>query len=367
MNEESSVLWPIDPHTEAKHVILRKYLDAWLPIISCHNQKIVYIDGFAGAGEYSDEQEGSPILAIKAVREHILPLKAEIRMLFIEKLEDRCNFLQRKIAEMDIPEKIKTEVVCGEFADVISSILQKGKQKGLNLAPSFIFIDPFGFSGIPLVIIKEIMQNPKCEVLITFMYEEISRFLSLQTNEKHLTATLGTEEWKNVPQSNPTERLEFLHALYRRQLESAKGANIKYVRSFKMKNRFNKADYFLFFGTNNLLGLEKMKEAMWKVDKSGQFEFSDATYKPFQGVLFEKKPNYSQLKNIILKKYIGKNISSKAIGDFIVMETPFLRSHYKTSILRPMEYSNPPKIEISGKRIRKGVYPDDCIIKFITR
>lgn len=366
MGEKLSVLWPIEPHTEAKHVILRKYLDAWLPIISRYNEKIVYVDGFAGPGEYSDGQEGSPILAIKAVKEHILPLRAKIQMLFIEKLKDRCDFLKRKIETMEIPKNIKHEVVCGEFNDVISSILKEGKENRLHLAPSFVFIDPFGFGGIPLQTIKEIMKNPKCEVLITFMYEEINRFLSVGVSEKHLTATFGTEEWSNTPQDNPMTRLVFLHSLYKKQLESLGGANIRYVKSFKMKNKFNKADYFLFFGTNNLVGLEKMKEAMWKADKLGQFEFSDATYFPFQGVLFEKKPNYLQLKKTILEKYGGESISSKKLGNFIVEETSFLRSHYKTSILRKMEYSNPPEIEVS-RRKKKGTYPDESIIKLIIK
>lgn len=365
MNNDDSILWPLDPHSEAKHVILRKYLDAWLPILSRYNNKIVYIDGFAGPGEYSDGQDGSPIIAIKSVLEHKLPLRAGIHMLFIEKIKDRCDFLESKISKIKITKNIDTRVVCSEFREVISSILQDGKEKGLSLAPSFIFIDPFGFSGIPLNLIKEIMKNPKCEVLITFMYEEISRFLSLQTNEKHLTETFGVEEWKNVPPGNPKERLEFLHNLYKKQLKSVGGANIKFVSSFKMKNKFNKADYFLFFGTNNLAGLEKMKEAMWRIDKSGCFEFSDATYNPFQGILFESKPNYSKLKEIILEKYKGKEVSSKELGDFIVAETSFLRSHYKTSILRPMENSKSPSIKILRNRKIKGTYPDEAIIKFL--
>ena len=112
-------------------------------------------------------------------------------------------------------------------------------------------------------------------------------------------------------------------------------------------------------------GLEKMKEAMWGTDKSGNFQFSDATYKPFQGVLFEDKPNFSQLKKIILEKYKGKSVSSKDLGNFIVVETSFLRSHYKTAILKPMEELIPPEIEIIEGRKRKGTYPDNCIIKFL--
>jgi three-Cys-motif partner protein len=48
----NKVVWPLDPHTHAKHVILRSYLGAWFPILNKYNGRIVYIDGFAGPGEY---------------------------------------------------------------------------------------------------------------------------------------------------------------------------------------------------------------------------------------------------------------------------------------------------------------------------
>jgi len=364
MSEITSTIWPLDPHTEAKHAILRKYLNAWLPIISRFNERIIYVDGFAGPGEYSGGQDGSPIIAIKAILDHKFKINAKIKMLFIEKEEDRCNFLKEKINKIKIPANLNIEIICDEFRNVIEPILKGIEENKKVLAPSFVFIDPFGFSGIPLDLIKRVMQNPSCEVLINFMYEDISRFLSLEGNETHLTETFGTDEWKGAPNDNPHKRLEFLHGLYKRQLESSGGVNIKFVRSFKMKNKFNKADYFLFFGTNRIEGLEKMKEAMWRVDKSGSFEFSDATYQPFQGVLFEDKPRYSELRKIILGKFKGQAVSSKQLGDFIVTETSFLRSHYKTSILRPMEEANPPQIEVTNRKRRK-TYPDECIIKFL--
>ena len=77
--------------------------------------------------------------------------------------------------------------------------------------------------------------------------------------------------------------MKFLHDLYQRQLLQAAGAD--FVRSFAMRNERNTMDYFLFFATNNELGLEKMKEAMWRLDESGTYTFSDAT-DPNQSVLF---------------------------------------------------------------------------------
>lgn len=57
-------LWPLDPLTGAKHALWKLYLDRWFPIMGKHHQRINYIDGFAGPGEYVGGEKGSPILAI---------------------------------------------------------------------------------------------------------------------------------------------------------------------------------------------------------------------------------------------------------------------------------------------------------------
>jgi hypothetical protein len=37
------------------------------------------------------------------------------------------------------------------------------------LPPTFAFIDPFGWTGVPFQLIKEILANKSCEVLFNFM------------------------------------------------------------------------------------------------------------------------------------------------------------------------------------------------------
>src|SRR5438067_10017963 len=78
-------IWPIEPHTSAKHQILRKYLDAWLPILGAYNKRIVYVDGFAGPGRYTGGEPGSPIVALEAALTHQAKLPGELVFLFIEK------------------------------------------------------------------------------------------------------------------------------------------------------------------------------------------------------------------------------------------------------------------------------------------
>lgn len=55
------VIWELKPHTKAKHDILRRYLQAWFAIMGQTYPRIVYIDGFAGPGEYDRGEEGSLI------------------------------------------------------------------------------------------------------------------------------------------------------------------------------------------------------------------------------------------------------------------------------------------------------------------
>jgi hypothetical protein len=51
-------VWKLDRHSEAKHYLLRRYLQAWLPIMSSWQRRLVLIDGFAGPSVYEDGQAG---------------------------------------------------------------------------------------------------------------------------------------------------------------------------------------------------------------------------------------------------------------------------------------------------------------------
>ena len=89
MADRLPTIWPIDPHTQAKYIILKRYLDAWLPIMTRYHGRVLYIDGFAGPGKYQGGEEGSPIIALKSALNHRAELKAEILFLFVESDKER--------------------------------------------------------------------------------------------------------------------------------------------------------------------------------------------------------------------------------------------------------------------------------------
>ena len=64
MSGRTGVTWRIELYTQAKHEILIYYLRAWFPILATTQRRLVYVDGFAGPGEYDEEEDGSPKLWI---------------------------------------------------------------------------------------------------------------------------------------------------------------------------------------------------------------------------------------------------------------------------------------------------------------
>ena len=85
--------WPLEPHTLGKHLVLENYLQAWLPIMTKWNERVLFIDAFAGPGEYERGERGSPVIALQALIEHraLKQMRNEIVFLFIEKIKARSR------------------------------------------------------------------------------------------------------------------------------------------------------------------------------------------------------------------------------------------------------------------------------------
>ena len=358
-----TTVWDLDPHTRAKHEILRRYLQAWTPILTQGGfPEILYVDGFAGPGRYSRGEDGSPVIALRAALEHRSRIKATLRFLFIEEKEERARVLREIVDDIPVPPNFQIEVRGEEsFEEAFGPFLTSYRTRGTRPPPIFAFIDPFGWAGVPFSMVEEVMRYRSCEVLVNFMYEEINRFIGHPDQETNFDTFFGTPDWrKEMGLRNPRERRQFFHDLYLRQLRETAGA--QYVRSFEMRNERDAVDYYLFYATNSIRGLAKMKEAMWKIDESGEFTFSDAT-DPNQTVLFESRPRYDLLQRQILTRFVGHEVTVGKIETFVLAETAFRAADYKVRVLKPLELANPPLVEAveppAGRR--RGTYRDKSL------
>ena len=228
-------------------------------------------------------------------------------------------------------------------------------------APAFALVDPFGWTGIPMSIFGELLRRPSTEILVNFMFEEINRFLFHPDQVENFDALFACADWQRGSIMSGLTRKQFVHDLYRDQLRRAAGA--RYVRSFEMRNERDVCDYFLYFASNNRLGLEKMKEAMWKVDPAGGFTFSDATNLD-QTVLFQAEPDRHALRRLIANRFSGRRATVNQVDNFVVEDTPFHAGHYR-KVLAAMEKNDEltPINPLPGRR--RGTYAKpELILEF---
>lgn len=262
------------------------------------------------------------------------------------------------IETLSIPKNFKTHVENAEFHLVLNNILEEFKKDGKILAPTFAFIDPFGFSGIPFNIVSKLLEIPKVEVFITFMVDSINRFIETSVASKHIEEMFGSAEAAEIIKSS-NNREKDLKELYQRKLKE----KAKYVRYFKMLNNDDRPIYYLFFASNSEKGHLKMKESMWRVDKQGGFKFSDGTDQD-QMLLFDNENFGEYVWSLIKRKFVSGKIEVASIKKFIENETAYLEKHagHALNYAEIKSLIVVDELKKDGKKRRAKTFPDEVII-----
>lgn len=367
----NSTSWPLPEHTKAKHQLLRCYLNAWFPILarSQRNGSVVFIDGFAGPGYYSGGDLGSPLIALDTLVSHNYfdnLSSTEFVFFFVE--SDKRRFESLKLAIDSYwqkrvggqPANIRIECINGEFAAVASQIADVAKGR---TAPTLAFIDPFGWSGVPMDVIRDLLALDRCEVIFNFMYEHVNRFVNDQRPNiaLHFTDLFATtnEEHREAAELSGGPRKKFLRDLYARQLKDVCG--FTFVRHFEMVDPTRKRTvYYLMYGTRHTKGLEVMKDAMWEVDPVGGARFSG--FAGDQPMLFEPEANLQPLREALLGEFRSKTVSIEKLEQFVIERTDYRATQYK-GVLQELEKDG--LIRCVSARSKRLTYPNGTQLEFL--
>ncbi len=361
MTTPNETLWEIEPHTAAKHEILRRYLGAWFGILGQSIPHILYIDGFCGPGRYKGGEDGSPLIALKVALSLRSKLaKTKVSFLFVDERPDRIAHLESEVRTLDIPSNYRVHPIVSNFDRKLTNLLDDAECKGARLVPTFAFIDPFGFKGAPFSLVQRLLQNPRTEVFINVMMDSSNRFLEHPNPEirQQIIDLFGTPEVMQVAQS--AKRTVELRQLYLRQLQQ----HAHFVRYFEMCNEHDKTIYYLFFASNHPLGHSKIKEAFWKVDNQSGYKFSDHTNSQ-QPILFALDPSQN-LADVLQEKYAGQTQSAETVIHFVENETAFTASHTKKALdwLEQEEQLVVDAIKSDHTKRRKGTFSNGVIVHF---
>lgn len=369
-------IWPLDQHTRAKHELLRRYLGAWFPILTYagYHGRVMFLDGFAGPGIYSNGEPGSPIIALNTLVNHRVfgeLGRTEFVFMFVESDPARCESLRAEIERFwerqgGQPRNVKVHVIDSTFADVAGELLDQMHEQKKTLAPTFAFIDPFGWKGVPLALIADLLSYDRCEVLFNFMYDSVNRWVTDERAgvARHFAQLFGTDEEEHQRAAGLVgeERRHFLRDLYIQQLHTVGG--FPYVRAFELMDiERGRTAYYLVYGTRHHRGLAVMKDAMWALDPVGGVRF--AGFAGDQAMLFEPEPDFGPLQDAILEQFSGHEVTVDDVERFVIEHTDYKTTHYKKNVLKELEGEG--LIECTFERRRRGTYPQGTILRFLER
>ncbi len=367
MSGTDPTLWKYTEHTRAKHRLLVGYLHAWFPIIASRSKAINVIDGFAGPGRYEGGEPGSPLLMIDAFVGHKNKTPAmeaaEVYFDFIEERHDRVVYLQEELSKLTLPPNVHLEPVHeGSFDDVMGRILD-GIPPTSGLAPTFAFIDPFGYTGHNLELSSRILQFRKCEVLIYVPWPHIARFIGQASIEAALDNLFGDSAWKAARAEKGKSAERILHDLFLERVRRAAGFAVPFEVDATPGRGW--AGYTLYFGTSNVLGLEKMKQAIWKVDPVAGSGFAYAG-NPDQLMMFTATPDFGLLEASLHDRFGTSRFTIEQAERHTTVQTPFAaESHLKMKTLAVAERAG--RLEAShplNPKRRACTYPPGTSLRF---
>ena len=369
--------WRAEPHTLAKIAILKTYLESWFSIfgISRKGQDVLYIDGFAGPGIYAEGENGSPVEALIAsakISGSPLWKGGKINCAFIESNRSIFSILKERIAPFLSNSKLSIKVYNNTFIEGFNTLKMDLPQFFSSELPLFAFIDPFGPSGAPFSIVKEILSSPTSEVLINFDSDGLARIYKLYTSGKDngsaeniLNLAFGDKSWQSVPVAELSKHsfkniAPLMMELYKEKLFQL--PNVKYVFPFEMRDKNDQHSYYLIFASQHHLGLEKMKVAMKKIDQTGDYRFSDARVD--QEVLF-KYDDVTETARLLYEHFLERKVLWEEIRLYTLNHTPFVNPKSMLSIL---EKKDVIKVYPENPKRRKGTFPDGTVksIEFLS-
>ena len=190
------------------------------------------------------------------------------------------------------------------------------------MAPSFFFIDPFGFKGVPFYLIEQILSIKKTEVFINFMVRDVKRFLESSRHRISMEDLYGVDDVKGIldERYNNINKEDALLSFYRDRLHE--GANVKYTFPFKVSmDKAQQTTYYLIHATNHAKGCELMKEIMYNTGTKGRFGYLGPV--EGQATLMQCSGDLCEFKKFLIYHFKGQTLSYISCTDKIPMNVTF--------------------------------------------
>lgn len=358
--------------SEVKASIVEKYFYTWSRIIvsalqrhSVLDDRIAYIDLFAGPGRYEDGNISTPIRVLQTIIQNPA-LAGRTVTLFNDRDPENASSLKAAIEELPGVEslKYKPHVQNMEVGDEIAKVFESRKN-----VPILAFIDPWGYKGLSLRLVDSFLKDWGCDCIFFFNYSRINAGLSNPIVKEHMEALFGKERAEQLSleleHQSPAEReATIVEAL----AQALKQFGHRFVLPFCFKNASGRrTSHHLILVTKHFKGYDVMKEVMAKASSSLEQGVPSFTYNPAlknsHPLLFELNRPLDDLREILLVEYQGRTLTLDELYKAHSVDRPFTRQNYK-EVLTVMEADG--VVSVPNRKSKRG-FADGNLIVFPNR
>ena len=354
--------------SEIKAAIVEHYFYAWARIIIAtqkrnphRDQRVGYLDLFAGPGRYKDGAVSTPLRVLKKALSDE-DLCERLVTIFNDKDIEHTRSLADAIAELPNIAKLKNQPIV--WNEEVGEEIAK-QFESINTIPLLAFIDPWGYKGLSLRLVDAFLKDWGCDCIFFFNYARINAGLSNPLVKTHMEALFGEDTSRLSEELRGLKPLDRESTIVEGLAQSLKKFGHRYVLPFCFRNASGKrTTHHLVFVSKSFKGYEVMKEIMAKqssLQSQGvpSFQFSPPTSSK-QNLLLELNRPLDDLKGLLLERFKSRQLTMAEIYKEHCVDTPYIKRNYK-AILKKMEDDG--MVQTTGRRSKRG-FADDITVRF---
>lgn len=353
MPVDGLVPWDRAEHTAAKHDIYERYLRRWFPIILSDDawDHATYAEGFAGPGVYTRGEDGSPIIAIRAFSEMVTKRSKSASFLFVDD-DKRCTEMLSDQLTRAFPDRPRPN---GEMPVIIrrgkceNTLEPELDRLGAWGTPILAVLDSWGNAPVPHRFVARMAENKGSEVIVTFKPHHFVRFVT-DLGDAADDVFGGDRTWRDAGSLDSSEKRQFILSCYRASLKSA---GFKYLLDFELIDSRGDALY-LIFATNHRLGVSKMKDSLWEVDRAFGVGFRDPRDEQLEALFEFEDPQLGPLSRLLKARLDSvRQARVEELRNYALFDTVF-RPEHVIRALKPLIESSIIELDGGGRQIKRS-------------
>ena len=335
-----------------------------MPTARKNDGKIAYIDLYAGPGRYKDGAASTPLLILQTAIND--PDMAQMLVsMFNDSEIKNTSTLQTEINSLPNIDRLKYKpiIMTGEIDEEAANYFNETK-----LIPAFSFIDPFGYKGLSLNIIKGVIKDWGCDCVFFFNYNRINAGISNPGVRKHMNDLFGPQRAKELRKQLPDLAPALREAALLEELANEiKDLGGKFVLPFTFKNATGtRTSHKLIFVSKHFRGYSIMKNIMAAESSTHDEGVPSLTYSPADasmGLLFSLSQPLDSLRTSLLSSFAGKEVGFREIYETHSVDTPYVEKNYR-QILKELEQEGIVKARSTRQKRLVGTYAHHVLIRF---